>query len=29
LRGREGSRVWIAAASTPNVPRPAGVIGRR
>lgn len=29
LRGREGSRVWIAAETTPNVPRPAGVIGRR
>ncbi len=29
LRGREGSRVWIAVETTPNAPRAAGVIGRR
>jgi hypothetical protein len=29
LRGREGSRVWIAVETAPNAPRAAGVIGRR
>lgn len=29
VRGLSGSRVWIAAETTPNAPRAAGVIGRR